>query len=196
MSRHTQVNHLDTYSICTNTKTATKTFLSSLSALVHLLLWCSLSFILLNLSWLSVLQCLLDSINCICSKCFSFDFGMNMEDKWKSYLALGWALYLSLFSSFVLEFFKGDLSSTSSLHLFLAGGGYNLSPWQNIKYWFSVCVHGVWVTGSVYVWVCFNMFVQPAVNDSFNLCVTVHARFYTCVCVCVFSVCVCVPQLW
>lgn len=86
------------------------------------------------------------------------------------------------------EVFKGDLASTSFMHLFLASGGYNLNPWQNIKHWLSMCMHGVWVTGSVYVWVCFNMFFQPAVNESFTLCVTVDAHVYTCV----FPLCVCV----
>lgn len=89
------------------------------------------------------------------------------------------------------EVFKGDLASTSFMHLFLASGGYNLNPWQNIKHWLSMCMHGVWVTGSVYVWVCFNMFFQPAVNESFTLCVTVDAHVYTCV----FPLCACVCAL-
>lgn len=100
-----------------------------------------------------------------CLKWFSFDSGMKMKDKWNRVLVLGWALYLSLFSSNALEVNSSKVifSTTSSLHLFLADGGYILSPWQNIKRWFSECVHGVLVTRWVYLPVCF-MCVQLAVN--------------------------------
>lgn len=119
---------------------------------------------------------------------------MKMEDKWNE----PWSLdehFISLFSSNALEVSSSKVifSTTSSLHLFLADGGYKLSPWQNIKRWFSECVHGVLVTRSVYLPACF-MCVQLAVFV-IHVCMCAYFLLFMCVCLCVRAcvyVCVCV----